>query len=77
MSNVPVFERFQDAVDRRSGQVTHTGFDYKAGFYESFLKGLVETNPSIAAQVMSATKLLEEWAADQEIRDRLHMGVDA
>jgi hypothetical protein len=77
MSEVSVFERFQDAVNRRSSQITHTGFDYQAGFYESFLKGLIETHPAVAAQAKTVTKMLEDWSAEQEVRDRLHMGVDA
>lgn len=76
MSNVPVFERFQDAVDRRSTQLGSRGFDYKAGFYENFLQGLVESNPSLAAQVKTATKLLEEWADDHEARDRKYAQIE-
>lgn len=70
MTQVAVFERFQDALDRRSTQIAGVRYDYKAGFYENFLKGLVESNSSIAAQVQTATKLLEEWADEHEARDR-------
>ena len=76
MSLVPVFERFQDAVDRRSAQLTATGYDYKAGFYEGFLKGLVETNPAIAAQLITTTRMIEAWADDHEARDRKHMNIE-
>lgn len=76
MTQVAIFERFQDAVDRRSSQVVGSRFDYKAGFYENFLQGLVESNPSLAAQVQVATKLLEEWADEHEIRDRKYAQIE-
>ena len=36
---VTVWERFEDAISRRSSQCTD-GFNYKSGFYEGFLQHL-------------------------------------
>ena len=72
MSKVEVFERFIDALDRRSSQLTTFDgkFDYKAGFMHSMLEQISKDSPEARAKLMMATRLLEEWGSDQEDRDR-------
>ena len=72
MSQVEVFERFIDALDRRSSQLTTFDgkFDYKAGFMYSMLEQISKESPEARAKLMMATRLLEEWGSDQEARDR-------
>jgi hypothetical protein len=72
MSQVAVFERFIDALDRRSSQITtfDRQFDYKAGFMHSMLEQIAKESPEARAKLMMATRLLEEWGSDQEARDR-------
>ena len=72
MSQVEVFERFIDALDRRSSQLTTFDgkFDYKAGFMYSMLEQISKDSPEARAKLMMATRLLEEWGSDQEARDR-------
>ena len=67
---VTVWERFEDALSRRAEQTSSLGMDYKVGFYENFLKGLVERDPKIAAEFHVATKLIEQWADEHEARNR-------
>ena len=70
---VTIWERFEDALSRRASQCAPDGIDYKAGFYENFLKGLVERDPKIAAEFHVATKLIEGWADDHEEIGRAHV----
>lgn len=74
---VTIWERFEDAISRRAGQCAGDGIDYKAGFYENFIKGLIERDPKIAAEFTVVTRLLEEWGDDHEARHRKWDGVDA
>ena len=66
---VTVWERFEDAISRRSSQCTE-GFNYKSGFYEGFLQHLCERDPKIAAEFTVVTKMLEQWADEHEARHR-------
>jgi len=70
MAKVEVFERFIDALDRRSAQLTATGYDYKAGFMQSILEFLAKDSSEARTRLITATKLLEEWSDEQEARDR-------
>ena len=74
---VTVWERFEDALSRRASQCAKDGIDYKAGFYENFIKGLVERDPKIAAEFTVVTKMLEQWADEHEARYRKWDEVDA
>lgn len=65
---VTAFERFQDALDRRASQLKRDGYEYKAGFYESFLEGLAANDPKIAGQLIAAAQMLEKWANAEENR---------
>ena len=71
MTKVTAFERFLDAVDRRGAQLNRDGYDYKAGFLETFLEGLSQTNPQIASQLVAAAQMLEKWADEEEERNRV------
>lgn len=70
MAKVEVFERFLDALDRRSSQLTATGYDYKAGFMQSMVEQMANDSADARAKLLMATRLLEEWANEQESRDR-------
>jgi len=67
---VTAFERFKDAVDRRADQINYEGYDYKAGFFESFLEALSETYPQVEGAMYSAAQMLEKWADEEEARQR-------
>ena len=66
---VTAFERFMDAVDRRCTQPGRN--DYKAGFMESFLQGLSETNPQVAGHLIAAAEMLNKWSDEDEARSRV------
>ena len=68
---VTAFERFIDAVDRRAGQQVRQGYDYKAGFLESFLEGLSQTNPQVAGNLIAAAEMLNKWSDEDEARNRV------
>lgn len=71
MSNVKTFERFVDAVDRRAAQINYEGYDYKAGFFESFLEALSQTYPQVDGAMVAAAQMLEKWADEEEQRNRV------
>ena len=70
MSKVTAFERFLDAVDRRASQLNRDGYDYKAGFFQTFLEGLSDSSPQVASQLVAAARMLEKWADEDEVRNR-------
>ncbi len=72
LAKVEVFERFIDALDRRSSQLTtfDGSYDYKAGFMQSMLEFLSRDSSDARAKLITATKLLEEWSDQHEARDR-------
>ncbi len=71
MTEVTAFERFLDAVDRRGSQLHSENYNYKAGFLQTFLEGLSQTNPQIASQLVAAAQMLEKWADEEEERNRV------
>ena len=71
MSKVTAFERFIDAVDRRGSQMSREGYDYKAGFLQSFLEGLSQNNIDIAMQLIAAADVLNKWSDEDEARNRV------
>lgn len=70
MTKVSSYERFIDAVDRRASQLNREGYDYKAGFLESFLEGLAQTYPNVDGSLIAAARMLEEWADNEEASKR-------
>jgi len=72
MSKVNVFERFVDALDRRSAQLTtfDSKFDYKAGFMQSMVEQMANDSADARAKLIMATRMLEEWADEQDVRDQ-------
>ncbi len=68
MSEVTVFERFMDALDRRNDEITKFEGcrDYKAGFMQSLLELIAKESPEARAKLLMATKMLEEWSAEDE-----------
>ena len=68
MSEVTVFERFLDALDRRNDQLTQ--FEgcrsYKEGFMQSLLELMAKDIPEARAKLLAATKMLENWADESE-----------
>ena len=72
MSEVKVFERFLDALDRRSAQLTtfDGAFDYKAGFMQSMVEQMANDSADARAKLLMATRLLEQWANEQDVRDQ-------
>ena len=72
MAKVEVFERFIDALDRRSNQLTTFDgmYDYKAGFMQSMLEFLSRDSADARAKLITATKLLEQWADEQDVRNQ-------
>lgn len=72
MTKVNVFERFIDALDRRSAQLTtfDGAFDYKAGFMQSMVEQMANDSAEARAKLIMATRMLEEWANEQDVRDQ-------
>lgn len=72
MATVKVFERFIDALDRRSAQLsTFDGaFDYKAGFMQSMLEQLANDSADARAKLVMATRLLEQWSNEHDSNEK-------
>lgn len=72
MPQVEVFQRFIDALDRRSDQLTtfDPKYDYKAGFMQSMLEHLARDSADARAKLVMATSLLEQWADEHEASER-------
>ncbi len=72
MTEVTVFERFMDALDRRNDQLTQ--FEgcrsYREGFLHSLLEQIAKESPEARAKLMMATKMLEEWGHEFEQEER-------
>lgn len=68
MSEVSVYERFNDALNRRSSYLkTFPGsYDYKAGFMQSLLEQLARDIPEVRSRLVMATHMLENWADESE-----------
>ena len=72
MAKVEVFERFIDALDRRSDQLTtfDPKYDYKAGFMQSMLEQLARDSADARAKLVMATSLLEQWSNEHEANEK-------
>ena len=72
LAKVEVFERFLDALDRRSSQLTtfDGSYDYKAGFMQSMVEQMANDSADARAKLLMATRLLEQWANEQDVRDQ-------
>ena len=72
MATVKVFERYIDALDRRSAQLsTFDGaFDYKAGFMQSMLEQLANDSADARAKLVMATRLLEQWSNEHDSNEK-------
>ena len=68
---VTAYERFIDAIDRRASSLNRDGYDYKAGFLETFLEGLSQTSPQVAGQLIAAANMLNKWSDEDEARNRV------
>jgi len=68
MSEVTVFERFLDALDRRNDELTKFEGcrDYKAGFMQSLIELMAKDSADARAKLVMATKMLEDWSAEDE-----------